>query len=226
MLPHEKEEEKRLVRQLPPGKKIEHFFRYYTIQTVAVIGCIAILAALIWNFCFRKMDKTVFSAAVYDDAFEEQYEEAFIGNLKTLFDVTDEHEIVRMEHYLSDSRQDQMKIVVMLAAQEYEVIVAGEEQFKKLAGDGCFADLEEFLDDGTLKKADGRLFYTEGLLEAESQSLDFNGSGKGAVKAYGISLKDSPKWAELHGICTDPVIGVFAGTTRPENALKFVDYLL
>ena len=55
---------------------------------------------------------------------------------------------------------------------------------------------------------------------------DFNGSGKGAVKAYGISLKDSPKWAELHGICTDPVIGVFAGTTRPENALKFVDYLL
>ena len=226
MLPHEKEHEKEAFKKLPLGKKIQHFFDYYLIQTLAVIGVTALAVYLIWNFFIKKHDQYVFAAAVYDEAFSFDKKDAFTDRLRELFELTDSHELTRIDdQYYSGSVQDRMKLTVLLTAGEYDVIVAGEETFRALAGDGLMEDLDELFTKQDAEKFGERYINTPGLLETESFSLNENYSGKGEAHNYGISLKDNDVWQTLGGVCQDPVLGICLSSGNTENAVKFVHYL-
>lgn len=226
MLPHEKEHERQAFREMSFRKKAEHFFRYYTIQTALIAGGILFAVYFIWNFFFKPVDRTVFAAAVYDEMIPAESKESLYADLRALYDLTDVHDIVRIDDsYRSNSAEDRLRISVMTSASEYEIIVAGEEMFRTLAGAGYFVDLDTLLSAKEKEAFAEEYVSAAGYLETDSISLEDHQSGRGEVKNYGLSLKDCDRWKALGGIQEEPVAGVVASTVREDNALAFLDYL-
>lgn len=46
------------------------------------------------------------------------------------------------------------------------------------------------------------------------------------MKPYGISLSGDNRFTEMSEYIKDPVFAVAVGTKNPENALKFLEYLM
>lgn len=57
-------------------------------------------------------------------------------------------------------------------------------------------------------------------------SFEDHETGQGEVKPYGISLSGDNRFTEMSEYIKDPVFAVAVGTKNPENALKFLEYLM
>ena len=226
MLPHEKEHERAAFRQMTFSKKVQHLVTYYSLPAAIIAGSAIIVFILIWNIFVKQSDLHVFTAAVFDDYISEESKAPMYEDLKALFHVTDEHGIVRIDSgFKSTSMEDQLRISVMTTAEEYEVIVAGEEMFRQLTGSGYFLQLDEVLTKEELDALSEVLIEAPGLKQTESYSLNEDYSGKGEVRAYGISLKNCEKWKALGGTMEEPVAGIVISSDYTDNARLFIDYL-
>ena len=226
MLPHEKEAERKAFREMPLHKKIQHFFSFYSIQTGLVALTIIFFVGVIWHFFFRPKEKDVFIACVYDDSFEEEKKDALCEKIRDILDAHEKNEIVRIEDgYNADLLQDQIRLSVMMAAGEYGLVVASEETFRKLAGEGFFEDLEGLLEPDKAQAYSSLFVEAPGLKDTGSDAPSEDLSGLGEVRNYGISLKDSELWKELGGYCTDPVAGVPVSAPDFEHVLQVLNAL-
>ena len=92
------------------------------------------------------------------------------------------------------------------------------------------AVIDEFLDEVTeedLEKKYGESYqYAAGYKEDDEVSFEDHETGQGEVKPYGISLSGDNRFTEMSEYIKDPVFAVAVGTKNPENALKFLEYLM
>ena len=68
--------------------------------------------------------------------------------------------------------------------------------------------------------------YAAGYKEDDEVSFEDHETGQGEVKPYGISLSGDNRFTEMSEYIKDPVFAVAVGTKNPENALKFLEYLM
>ena len=205
---------------MTPRKKLEHFLNYYLLQTVIVAAIIGVVLFMIWNAFIKKRDTIIFSAAVFDDIFDYEGLAVMTEELRELYGVTDPHEIVRIDNsYRSRSTDDRLRLSVVTSAKECDVIVADEPFFRELAGYGYFMDLSGVMTEDEAGAFSDRLVRAPGRLESE-ELIPSDGSGKGEVLSYGISLEDCEKWQSLKGTLEHPVAvqGLAAGKFR-KNAI-------
>lgn len=226
MLPHEKEHERQAFKEMPFGKKVEHFLTYYLLQTCIIAAVVVTAGIFIYNAFIKKRDTIVLSTVVYDDIFEADALDALTGKLREMYALTDEHEVVRIDNsYRSRSTDDRMRMTVLVSAGECDVIVADEPFFTELAGYGYFADLESVLPEADKEKLGKYFVNAKGQGNTESYSLEVVGGGEGDEAAFGLDLSDSEVWKSLGGNTERPVAGIFSGTQRAENAVRFMEYL-
>lgn len=226
MLPHEKEHEREAFRNMTFRQKVQHIRIYYGLFIVIILFSAAVGGSMIWNMFFKPHDRYMLQVAVFDELFDPVRKEEMTAELRDYFGLTDPHDIVMIsDGFSSSSVQDLLKLSVLAAASEIDMIVGDRAVFEKFAGEGYFTDLDEIQIDESWAGEEELFVSAPGLLETESMSLDAEPAGKGDVCRYGISLAGSGKWQSLGGTAEDPVAGLVVSGNNEDNALRFITYL-
>ena len=183
-------------------QKIQYLKDYYLLPAVGVILLIAVAVYLIWHVA-RPRTENLLYAAVIDESLDE----------KKLAQVTAD-----MSNLLgADGKRKTVQI---------DVVILDRELFEEYAGYGYFESLDEVTEEDLEKKYGESYQYAAGYKEDDEFSFEDHETGQGEVKPYGISLSGDNRFTEMSEYIKDPVFAVAVGTKNPENALKFLEYLM
>lgn len=183
-------------------QKIQYLKDYYLLPAVGVILLIAVAVSLIWHVA-RSRTENLLYAAVIDESLDE----------KKLAQVTAD-----MSNLLgADGKRKTVQI---------DVVILDRELFEEYAGYGYFESLDEVTEEDLEKKYGESYQYAAGYKEDDEVSFEDHETGQGEVKPYGISLSGDNRFTEMSEYIKDPVFAVAVGTKNPENALKFLEYLM
>lgn len=183
-------------------QKIQYLKDYYLLPAVGVILLIAVAVSLIWHVA-RPRTENLLYAAVIDEFLDE----------KKLAQVTAD-----MSNLLgADGKRKTVQI---------DVVILDRELFEEYAGYGYFESLDEVTEEDLEKKYVESYQYAAGYKEDDEVSFEDHETGQGEVKPYGISLSGDNRFTEMSEYIKDPVFAVAVGTKNPENALKFLEYLM
>lgn len=183
-------------------QKIQYLKDYYLLPAVGVILLIAVAVSLIWHVS-RPRTENLLYAAVIDESLDE----------KKLAQVTAD-----MSNLLgADGKRKTVQI---------DVVILDRELFEEYAGYGYFESLDEVTEEDLEKKYGESYQYAAGYKEDDEFSFEDHETGQGEVKPYGISLSGDNRFTEMSEYIKDPVFAVAVGTKNPENALKFLEYLM
>ena len=183
-------------------QKIQYLKDYYLLPAVGVILLIAVAVSLIWHVARTRTENLLY-AAVIDESLDE----------KKLAQVTAD-----MSNLLgADGKRKTVQI---------DVVILDRELFEEYAGYGYFESLDEVTEENLEKKYGESYQYAAGYKEDDEVSFEDHETGQGEVKPYGISLSGDNRFTEMSEYIKDPVFAVAVGTKNPENALKFLEYLM
>ena len=183
-------------------QKIQYLKDYYLLPAVGVILLIAVAVSLIWHVARTRTENLLY-AAVIDESLDE----------KKLAQVTAD-----MSNLLgADGKRKTVQI---------DVVILDRELFEEYAGYGYFESLDEVTEEDLEKKYWESYQYAAGYKEDDEVSFEDHETGQGEVKPYGISLSGDNRFTEMSEYIKDPVFAVAVGTKNPENALKFLEYLM
>ncbi len=234
------------IKSQPKETRLQYFWDYYKWHLVAIVLVIALLIQGIVSFTNRK--DVVFSGAllnckigVNDEAFLKDFydhagidasaeEVAFYSDLM-LKDGTNKNDVNTFQ-----------RIMAGIAVQEFDFLAGPADAFRLCAysTSRIFVDLRGFLDEATLEKLSGRLYYVDGaFIEKLSAPVG---------ESVDLSLADAPDPAKPE-LMEDPIpvgidvsackafheayyfpdttlyLGIAATTARPELAKAFIAYL-
>lgn len=206
-------------------QKIQYLKDYYLLTAVGVILLIAVAVSLIWHVA-RPRTENLLYAAVIDESLDEKKLAQVTADMSNLLGADGKRKTVQIDDsfYVKDGALD--KLQVYLHSQQIDVVILDRELFEEYAGYGYFESLDEVTEEGLEKKYGESYQYAAGYKEDDEVSFEDHETGQGEVKPYGISLSGDNRFTEMSEYIKDPVFAVAVGTKNPENALKFLEYLM
>ena len=219
---------KSVVRKWPEmdrQQKIQYLKDYYLLPAVRVILLIAVAVSLIWHVA-RPRTENLLYAAVIDESLDEKKLAQVTADMSNLLGADGKRKTVQIDDsfYVKDGALD--KLQVYLHSQQIDVVILDRELFEEYAGYGYFESLDEVTEEDLEKKYGESYQYAAGYKEDDEVSFEDHETGQGEVKPYGISLSGDNRFTEMSEYIKDPVFAVAVGTKNPENALKFLEYLM
>lgn len=206
-------------------QKIQYLKDYYLLPAVGVILLIAVAVSLIWHVARTRTENLLY-AAVIDESLDEKKLAQVTADMSNLLGADGKRKTVQIDDsfYVKDGALD--KLQVYLHSQQIDVVILDRELFKEYAGYGYFESLDEVTEEDLEKKYGESYQYAAGYKEDDEVSFEDHETGQGEVKPYGISLSGDNRFTEMSEYIKDPVFAVAVGTKNPENALKFLEYLM
>lgn len=206
-------------------QKIQYLKDYYLLPAVGVIILIAVAVSLIWHVA-RPRTENLLYAAVIDESLDEKKLAQVTADMSDLLGADGKRKTVQIDDsfYVKDGALD--KLQVYLHSQQIDVVILNRELFEEYAGYGYFESLDEVTEEDLEKKYGESYQYAAGYKEDDEVSFEDHETGQGEVKPYGISLSGDNRFTEMSEYIKDPVFAVAVGTKNPENALKFLEYLM
>lgn len=206
-------------------QKIQYLKDYYLFPAVGVLVLIAVAVSLIWHVA-RPRSENLLYAAVIDESLDEKKLAQVTADMSDLLGADGKRKTVQIDDsfYIKDGALD--KLQVYLHSQQIDVVILDRELFEEYAGYGYFESLDEVTDEDLEKKYGEAYQYAAGYKEDDEVSFEDHETGQGEVKPYGISLSGNNRFTEMSEYIKDPVFAVAVGTKNPENALKFLEYLM
>lgn len=206
-------------------QKIQYLKDYYLLPAVGVILLIAVAVSLIWHVA-RPRTENLLYAAVIDESLDEKKLAQVTADMSNLLGADGKRKTVQIDDsfYVKDGALD--KLQVYLHSQQIDVVILDRELFEEYAGYGYFESLDEVTEEDLEKKYGESYQYAVGYKEDDEVSFEDHETGQGEVKPYGISLSGDNRFTEMSEYIKDPVFAVAVGTKNPENALKFLEYLM
>ena len=206
-------------------QKIQYLKYYYLLPAVRVILLIAVAVSLIWHVA-RPRTENLLYAAVIDESLDEKKLAQVTADMSNLLGADGKRKTVQIDDsfYVKDGALD--KLQVYLHSQQIDVVILDRELFEEYAGYGYFESLDEVTEEDLEKKYGESYQYAAGYKEDDEVSFEDHETGQGEVKPYGISLSGDNRFTEMSEYIKDPVFAVAVGTKNPENALKFLEYLM
>lgn len=206
-------------------QKIQYLKDYYLLPAVGVILLIAVAVSLIWHVA-RPRTENLLYAAVIDESLDEKKLAQVTADMSNLLGADGKRKTVQIDDsfYVKDGALD--KLQVYLHSQQIDVVILDRELFEEYAGYGYFESLDEVTEEDLEKKYGESYQYAAGYKEDDEVSFEDHETGQGEVKPYGISLSGDNRFTEMSEYIKDPVFAVAVGTKKPENALKFLEYLM
>ncbi len=206
-------------------QKIQYLKDYYLLPAVGVILLIAVAVSLIWHVA-RPRTENLLYAAVIDESLDEKKLAQVTADMSNLLGADGKRKTVQIDDsfYAKDGALD--KLQVYLHSQQIDVVILDRELFEEYAGYGYFESLDEVTEEDLEKKYGESYQYAAGYKEDDEFSFEDHETGQGEVKPYGISLSGDNRFTEMSEYIKDPVFAVAVGTKNPENALKFLEYLM
>lgn len=229
----ELKQERKKLRELPTlGKKLEYIWDYYKPVMVIVVLVIAAVVTVFQIIEANKVEPQLNIAMANASSEAEN-----IVNLPEEFSeylgITDKYQEISVDssYQMNLDTQDSMsytsimKMAAVIASKELDVMVVPEDIFEYYARQGAFVDLAEFLPEEDYEKYKNRISMAAEVTESEMDESGEMQETFGEEKAYGLDVTDCEK---LSGCFYDEkiVMAVMETSTYPENALKFVQYIL
>lgn len=216
---HAGESKLAIFRSLPTRAKATYFREHFLMPTLGAIIVIALAAFMIVK-AVTPASRPKLYAAVIDNAITtteaQQLQQKFSAKLGR---------DVNIDSYFDTSKDGLSKLQTMLAAKQIDVIIAPQSEFKKLAGYGYCSNLATSLNAAQRTSLADSLVQLRGYNDADDDNLDVSGSGKGAAKAYGLSLAQATTWNTLDSADSKALIGIAANTQNAGTAREFIDWL-
>lgn len=238
-------EEREALKHGTLKQKVSYFFDYYKWHTIAVIAVVAMTGSILGNVLFGK-DTAFYAALVnaaalppaeaYNQGFAEyagidtaHYDLSFDSSLPVSLTAPDEQTMA--------TRQ---KLLVYVASQEIDVLLAAGDVMDQYVYNDTFWDLREVLSEEQLAKYSPFFYYMDMAvmeeLEAARDSLEVNFTKYPDPRQPDLMCNPVPVGIYLDNAHTlkesyyfsggEPVIGVVVNTKRPETASKYIDYIL
>lgn len=206
-------------------QKIQYLKDYYLLPAAGVILLIAVAVSLIWHVA-RPRTENLLYAAVIDESLDEKKLAQVTADMSNLLGADGKRKTMQIDDsfYVKDGALD--KLQVYLHSQQIDVVILDRELFEEYAGYGYFESLDEVTEEDLEKKYGESYQYAAGYKEDDEVSFEDHETGQGEVKPYGISLSGDNRFTEMSEYIKAPVFAVAVGTKNPENALKFLEYLM
>lgn len=127
--------------------------------------------------------------------------------------VLDTSLIINRDRGDTTSMQCNQKLLALYAANSLDVLLCDEENFQFYAANNCFYNLKDILPEEIFKK------YEPYMLSCDTDDSD-------KPVYYGISVKTSKVLADEKAYIVDPIFTISKNVNQPENAIKFLEFLL
>lgn len=111
------------------------------------------------------------------------------------------------------SMQCNQKVLALFSAKTLDVMINDEENYQFYAEQGAFQSLEEILPKELFEK------YKPYMLTCNSKDSD-------QTIYYGINIQTSKVLADEGAYIVEPIFSICTGASQPENAVKFLEYLM
>lgn len=128
-----------------------------------------------------------------------------------------------IDTYFSSDENGISKLQTMIASHEIDVIVATPKTYKELSGYGYLTNLDSSLTKSQRTTLSSDFVTLKGF--KDSDDPDYNGSGKGRVEPFGVSMTDFKRWSTLKSAKSDAIIGIVQESQNRGIAQQFIDYL-
>mgnify|MGYP002772532004 FL=1 len=222
-----KKSEKQKWLEMNKDQRKQYFMDYYLFPVSVIIIILAIVCFLGWHFFLKPDEENVLYAAVVDDSLDQEKQEQAVLDMQDILRADGKYKQVHIDDsfYLKDGALD--KIQVYLHSQQIDVLILDQDVFEEFAGYGYFQSLDELAGEDLAEKYDTDYVYAAGYRDTDEVSFEDHETGQGATEAYGLSLEGENCFTDMTGgYLEDPVFAVAVDAPNPENALKFLDYLM
>lgn len=237
--------ERKAILQKSPKEKLAYFFDYYKWHTVAVIVAVTAVISLTVHLINRK-DCALYVCLLNTTEYEqtdnyiqsfEEYAEIDRSDYEVVFDTSMYIEIGGRDSITATSLQ---KLAIYTAAGDLDVLVVKPELIEYYVDQGIFYDLRQLLPAQQLSLYEPYFYYVDQAILDEVKAAEDRGEEYNAVFSdprqpeamkdpvpVGLFLDDCQKLQEslLFGD-EESVLSVIINTSRPETALKFIDYVM
>lgn len=229
-------------------EKISYFFCYYKWHVIIAIAVIAFAVSLIHQILTQK-DNAFFAALIntieledagnYNQGFTE-YAAIDTNEYDTMFDTS-----MRINPDPSSVDESTMtstqKVMVYLAAQEIDVLAAGDIVMNSYAYNDSFYDLRELLTAEQITKYEPYFYYMDRAVAEERNAMDYSDPDYATLPDYpdprnpeamrdpvpvGIYLDAADTLKEnYYFLDENPILAVAANTKHPETVLQYIEYI-
>ena len=222
-----KKTEKQKWMELNREQRKQYFLDYYLFPVSVAAVLLAIVCLLGWHFFLKPQPENVLYAAIVDDSLEEKKQAQAVKDMQDILGADGKYKQVHIDDsfYLKDGALD--KIQVYLHSQQIDVLILDKDVFEEFAGYGYFQSLDELTDEDLAEKYGTTYEYAAGYRDSDEVSFEDHETGQGETKPYGLSLDGDNRFTDMSGgYLEHPVFAVAVDAPNPENALKFLDYLM
>lgn len=222
-----KKTEKQKWMELNREQRKQYFLDYYLFPVSVAAVILAVVCLLGWHFFLKPQPENVLYAAIVDDSLDAKKQAQAVTEVSELLGADGKYRQVYIDDsfYLKDGALD--KIQVYLHSEQIDVLILDQDVFEEFAGYGYFRSLDELTEDNLAEKYGTTYEYAAGYRDSDEVSFEDHETGQGETKPYGLSLSGNNRFTEMSGgYLEHPVFAVAVDAPNPENALKFLDYLM
>lgn len=238
-------EERQALKNKSLKDKISYLFYYYKWHALAVIALTAATVSLVINFINHK-DWGFYVCLLNTSAFPQT--EAYIQNFAEYAGIdTDEYEVVfdtgmfiNADMTGMDTAATLQKLTTYTMAGDIDIMIAGSEFIERYANGQNFHDLRDILTPGQMAFCEPYFYYVDqtvvdAIAEANKTGQTYeqpypdprNPDGMENPIPVGIYLDNCVTLKEnFYFRSEEMVLGVYVNSTRTNEALKFIDYIM
>ncbi len=241
-----KEERKNLLKDGTPKEKFSYFWYYYKWHVIISIIIIIAAISLIHTYVTRKgvgFYAVMLNTGAYEsaEAYSQEVSEALnidTEKYEVLFDTTMYVDFNNMDDTTVASSQ---KMMVYIAAAEFDIIVTDTASLQHYAYTDTLYDLRDLLSKEQLEKYEPYFYYIDkNVLDEQAAASDAmddsyvpeypqdpsNPEDMAEPVPVGIYVDSCDDFTDnFYFRADDIVFSVVVTTTRPELAVKYLDYV-
>lgn len=228
--------------------KLQYFFYYYKVHTIAVIAAAALIGMLIHDIVTQK-DDALFVGMLNCAVLSEDDTAAFVDNYVEYAAIDTEEYNIQLDttlYFNQDTLTEitmsaSQRLLVYTSAEELDVIIGGSDIFPAQAEQGMFHDLRDILSKEQLIKYEPYFYYVDQAVIDETYALAEELSIEESYPEMpaptkpeemedpvpvGLFVTDCKRLTDTYYFNGDySVIGVMVNAPHVENSVKFIDYI-
>lgn len=217
---HKKKTEKEKLRDLTPKGRVTYLWEYYRLKALGVILAVAIIIYIVYQILTPNIG-TQFYVALINNTIDNEIIEEVSNDFSDALQLNPETETImfntslyfgnEVEYNVSNATSKQV-LATYVAAQEVDVIIAPESEFKTYAYYGYFDRISSQLPTDLYTKLSDHFYFSD--LEDDPEK-----------NVYGIYLTDTELFAN-NAVNTDPyILGIVVNSEHKGNSIEFLRYL-
>lgn len=221
----EEETERQKWQRMDKSQRRQYFLDYYLVKIIVIFFIAALICYLIWSVA-RPKEEVLLYVALVDEQLEEEKKAELTEELNRLCQADGKKTQVVVDDmfYMQENALD--KLQVFMYNHQIDIIIADQEMYQKLAGYGYFQKMEAFGDKEAISKYREKYILAAGYQDAEEVSFEDHETGQGEPLPYGIDISESERFGQIKNYLDKPVLGIAVGAPNPENAVRFLDFIM